>query len=367
MQQNRRTHQLPKKLEQFLASFALKLRKDSAELLLQVIANSKYYVEEEFTYDNLDGGQYGHAVYFQVPENLYHEIMDHLGFYSQEICQGLNKLNNIQNEFVAEVFLELAETTEVSGWRERSGALLEKPPSLVSASVKDQNRLWISEQLRLFLSHKSEHKKKTKKLKDEFKKFGVTCFVAHEDIEPTKEWQDEIERALASMQVMVPLMTDKFNESNWTDQEVGVAIGRGVPIVAVRLGKDPYGFIGKYQGLSGIDKTEAELAKELFGLFLKHDEICLLATEAWIVALERIEDFDHGNLLSEFLPMIKVLTPDQVNRILRAYNDSSQARGSFGLNGKRTHNYGPGLPQHLTRITDKQYGFGRNEKILLLR
>ena len=63
----------------------------------------------------------------------------------------------------------------------------------------------------------------------------MSCFVAHVDIHPTKEWQDEIESALSSMDGFVALLTDKFHESDWTDQEVGFALARGVPIIAVRL------------------------------------------------------------------------------------------------------------------------------------
>ena len=88
-------------------------------------------------------------------------------------------------------------------------------------------------------------------LKDELAIFGVSCFVAHKDIQPTKAWQDEIERALANMDGFVALMTVDFHDSDWADQEVGFALARGVPIIAVRLGRNPYGFIGKFQGLPG--------------------------------------------------------------------------------------------------------------------
>ena len=45
-------------------------------------------------------------------------------------------------------------------------------------------------------------------------------------------------------------MTDEFQDSDWTDQEIGFAMGRKKPIVSVRMGTDPYGFIGKYQGIA---------------------------------------------------------------------------------------------------------------------
>ena len=61
-------HSLPKKVEKILASLAIKYRKDGNELALKVLVNSHYLFVEEYTYDNWDGGQDGHAIYFQVLE-----------------------------------------------------------------------------------------------------------------------------------------------------------------------------------------------------------------------------------------------------------------------------------------------------------
>ncbi|MGY2982675.1 hypothetical protein ACVI1K_000022 [Bradyrhizobium sp. USDA 4508] len=51
-------------------------------------------------------------------------------------------------------------------------------------------------------------------------------------------------------------MTKGFHESNWTDQEIGFALGRGVMVVAVNLGRNPYGFIGDMHAL----KTTSQLS-----------------------------------------------------------------------------------------------------------
>ncbi|MDE2683028.1 MAG: toll/interleukin-1 receptor domain-containing protein [Chloroflexota bacterium] len=118
------------------------------------------------------------------------------------------------------------------------------------------DRLWGEGLLKVFISHKAEDKVLAKNVKNSFRVYGVTSFVAHEDIVPMHEWQSEIERALFSMDLLVALLTEKFSESNWTDQEIGVAIGRGVPVVPVRLGRDPYGFIGKYQAIRGTNASK---------------------------------------------------------------------------------------------------------------
>jgi hypothetical protein len=80
--------------------------------------------------------------------------------------------------------------------------------------------------------------------------FSASGFVAHMDVRPTREWQEEIENTLATMHGFVTLMTPDYHDSDWADQEVGYAVAQGVPIIAVTLGQDRYGFIGKFQALT---------------------------------------------------------------------------------------------------------------------
>lgn len=125
-------------------------------------------------------------------------------------------------------------------------------------------RFWLSGYFRLFLSHVSLVKSKMAQLQRSLRRYGISGFVAHEDIEPTKDWQSEIEKALMSMDALVAVLSPGFKESNWTDQEVGVAIGRDVLVVPIRKGLDPYGFIAKYQGYLGDGKTIGDVAEGVF-------------------------------------------------------------------------------------------------------
>ena len=118
-----------------------------------------------------------------------------------------------------------------------------------------ENRIWGRGKIRVFLSHKSEYKNETARLKNELSKHDISCFVAHEDVEPTREWQTEIENALFSMDILVALMTEGFQESYWTDQEIGIALGQKKRVISVNLGTSPYGFIGKVQALSSSWET----------------------------------------------------------------------------------------------------------------
>lgn len=57
------------------------------------------------------------------------------------------------------------------------------------------------------------------------------------------------------------------------------------------------------------------------------------------------------------------LSNQQVNRLVAAYNENTELRGSFGFNGKKSCYYGDGLAFHLSRLTDQTYRLSRSGKI----
>lgn len=130
------------------------------------------------------------------------------------------------------ITLEQAEPSDILRWREESDALLSLQKSEKEMSDATE-RIWTKGYVRAFLSHKAECKLDASALKTSLMNIGVSAFVAHEDIEPTKKWLDEIELALSTQDVCVTLLTERFRDSKWTDQEIGIAIGRGVPVVAM--------------------------------------------------------------------------------------------------------------------------------------
>jgi hypothetical protein len=121
--------------------------------------------------------------------------------------------------------------------------------------------LWHEGRIRIFISHTSAHRAEVGDLASALDR-TFSCFVAHDAIEPTAQWQMAIERALRTCDVLLAYVTADFNASRWTDQEVGWALGREIPIVAIRAGADPYGFFGSYQALRiQPDTTSADEAR----------------------------------------------------------------------------------------------------------
>jgi len=335
---------LPKNIEHYLAVLSKLYAQDGKRQFQEIIVNAQIRVHEEWNYDNWNGGTYGHALFLILPEPLFLSSVKQKNDIQNKLKEDLNKIHNIQNEFIAEVFLEM-EIAEDHEWRKDSGLLVAGKRVVPPDATK---RIWGDDGFRIFLSHKSEVKKETAALKDGLRLFGISCFVAHEDIHPTKAWQDEIENALASMDGFVALMTEDFHDSNWTDQEVGYAVAKGVPIIAVRLGKDPYGFIGKFQALSSTWQTSVE---DIAKILIKNEQIL----SAYIRALRNCTSWDSGNVLAKVLPGIEKLTASQIDALVAAYNETSELRGSFGFNGTKLSVYGPGLLSYLNRLGNRKF------------
>jgi len=268
--------------------------------------------------------------------------------------------NNQPDHVVGKLLNDLVEYVETSSpLKEQCRSIANRLSTGPRATTPTaQTRIWGTKGYRVFLSHKAGVKKATAQLKEGLELFGISAFVAHTDILPTKEWQEEIENALASMDAFVALLTEDFHDSDWTDQEVGYALGRNVPLIAVKLGLDPYGFIGKFQALS---VNWAEAALELAKLLIKQPRML----DAFIEAVPECGSFDNGNTLSQVLPCIEVLTEKQAEKLASAFNTNSQLQGSFGFSGAKEWRFGPGLASHLTRTTGQEYLMTESSKSFL--
>jgi hypothetical protein len=165
-------------------------------------------------------------------------------------------------------------------------------------------------------------------LKFELSQVGVSGFVAHEDIEPTLEWRDEILLALRTMHAMAAMLTPGFHESLWTDQEVGYAIARRVVMIPVRLPNTPYGFMGAHQGLPGRLDDPERMAVSMARLLLRRPSTRPLMADALVGALEKANSFDHARTVTNLLEEVPSLSADQADRLTAAVRDNDQVSGS---------------------------------------
>jgi len=71
----------------------------------------------------------------------------------------------------------------------------------------------------IVISHLAAERDFAAALQEALLEYGISGFVAHNDIEPTSEWQAQIETALATSDALVALLHEGFHASNWADKK----------------------------------------------------------------------------------------------------------------------------------------------------
>jgi len=312
------TSKFPKSADAVVATLTELFRLQKNQAASEVLDNAKARIEET-GYDGLDGGQYYFTLFLDLPLNLFARIEAEVSRLEKLIAKKLPAvLRNTGNTWLSQVAIS---------------PVLAEPKKSAAPKVApvDVEHLWKPGMLRLFLSHISAEKAGVSKLKAELLKWGVDSFVAHEDIEPNKLWQTEIELALNSMHALAALLTPGFHESKWTDQEVGLALGKETSVIAIRLGLDPYGFIGKQQGLSGKLDMPESLASNIVDLLLKQGTTADTMREALIAGLEKARSFNASIAISKKLEGLKYISADQLRRMEAACESNSIVKKSWNV------------------------------------
>jgi hypothetical protein len=190
---------------------------------------------------------------------------------------------------------------------------------------------WAAGHFRLFVTHLATIKKPAHQIKQALAAYQIAAFVAHDDIEPTREWQAEIESALRTMDALTAIITPGFISSQWCDQEVGIAVGRGKLVVPLRAGADPHGFLGKYQAVP-IEKTSTEeIARKIFEVLVKHDQSCARMADAPIERQGISPNWDMAKRTMGLLEQLPRLNPDQVARLMRTIDENDQVKSAFAV------------------------------------
>ena len=191
---------------------------------------------------------------------------------------------------------------------------------------------WEEEDIRIFISHLDKRKGEAAALAKALQKLGLKTFVAHTDIEPTREWQKEIEKALSTADGLLALIGSGFISSKWCDQEVGFAYARKIPIVPVKFEKpqDPHGFMGQYQAVQAFNQTIPELAKEITELLKTKTTIQAKWPNPLVKRLKESKSFLESNQISkEILALSTHLNKDHLQEIKEAFDNNANVSDAY--------------------------------------
>ncbi len=210
-----------------------------------------------------------------------------------------------------------------------------------------QARIWTADGFRLFLTHRDEERILVADVKADLDRMGVCGFVAHENIQPTREWREEIEMALRTSEALAAFLHPTFHESPWTDHEVGFALGRGLLVIPLMFEPDllPYGLMEKYQGADVRRLDSLKIAGEILTRLALHERTQGALTPHVIGRFERSPGANFGMALMKRLLMLESIAPDLLHRIVSAPETNtklSDPRIQEGIDALKTkHHYAP--------------------------
>jgi len=240
---------------------------------------------------------------------LFRAMANHDDDYGYCVAEVLDDIFSEDSNLISEVI----DHFDIDLWYQQKEP--EKHERIFVSSVMKNADFWTEGYLKLFISHLSENKERMSAMKKTLSNWGISAFVAHEDIEPTREWMNEVEVGLETMEVMAAVVEPGFKKSDWCAQEVGFALGRKIDVIPLRAGMDPFGFFGKYQGIQIKGKFPESVSNEVTKLLLKKPKYRKLLLQSIPKAFTQLgspEKLQQIDLLEDW----SVISDEQMKSVL---------------------------------------------------
>jgi hypothetical protein len=118
----------------------------------------------------------------------------------------------------------------------------------------------ISLQKEVFLSYNHQDRVLAGQVRNQLEALGYAAFLAHDDIEVSAQWREEILRHLESCSGLISVVTENFGRSAWANQEVGFILGKNKPVASLIFGEASQILPGFLASLQGIPASEATIS-----------------------------------------------------------------------------------------------------------
>lgn len=320
---------LPSKISSYLKRLLEQYKHDGEEKYAAILSQSKFFIQEAVSYDGWDGGQEGHNVKFFLPIDLIPKLIP-IQKQSKIASKLLDDLracaSHTPGEYISQILFEVEDEEDIEC--QKAIQLTSKPHiSLDSLSI------WELGRIRLFISHRDKYKAQANELATLLATYGISAFVAHDSIEPMEKWQTTILKGLDTMEIMLAFVTDDFHDSYWTNQEIGYALARNIPVISLKLQKnDPAGFISEKQALRGsldnLNHSITELYDVLANKLGNQSRMQTALIEAFATSPDWNETTDRFNRLKKH---INKLNETEVERIISAFKENDQLHNAAYL------------------------------------
>ena len=208
---------------------------------------------------------------------------------------------------------------------------IESSPEGGRPLTRSVEQCWATGLFNIFISHSSANKADVTKLKEELLRYKIGAFVAHEDILPTEEWQQEILSGLDSCNVLVAWITPDFKTSMWAHQEIGIAIEKKRPIISILRGANPDGFLAKEQGMPLHKHPIESIANNIVEVLIENPRTKHLIHEAILDAFVHSRNFEDARIKIGLLEKFEDWNEEMLAKLKTAMERNSQVYGSYGV------------------------------------
>lgn len=126
--------------------------------------------------------------------------------------------------------------------------------------------------IEIFFSYANKDKLLAGKIATLLNKREIDVFLAHEDIEISKEWRNEILKHLKNDNFLLALLTANYEKSVWAIQEAGYMMGKGgksIPLIVGETDVKKFGFLESFQGIPVEEENLKACVDKIVGIILK--------------------------------------------------------------------------------------------------
>ena len=196
--------------------------------------------------------------------------------------------------------------------------------------------------LNVFVSYSSQEKIFAGNLKSMLSNFcGYSVFLAHDDLIPSLNFNEGIIEAIKSCDLFLPIISTHFRQSEYCDQELGMAIVSNKKIIPIKFDStNPYGFLSGSHALR-VRSTENDGAQQIVSeigiLCLKYfrGEINSKAKSSIIFALGNSAHFKHSNIIIPILCECPEYDQVELNLITKAIGNNYEIQRTS--HGRKLH------------------------------
>ena len=159
-------------------------------------------------------------------------------------------------------------------------------------------------EITVFLSHAFVDRDIAADIKENMSRNGIDVFLVHDDIEPGENRSTILKDELKSRSIFLALITKNYHDADYMDQEFGMALAYGKPILPILINGEPRGFMNEIQHvkITPSKMVTASLALKVFKLHTK-DEAKLL--ELMLAGFSKSATFAEANFWVESMSPYK--------------------------------------------------------------